>query len=499
MDPFDSASRDDAFRVGSPWDALPDPIALADADGKLRFLNAAARRWLGNAAAHAADLSELLRGCALDPQPLERAAARLAEVGQAECRLLLRNASGGERPVRLRLRRAGEILLAQWEEETVHDDAANAPGDRHALLLDLLGATMSDLEYPLGALRWCAALDDESLARLPGDLHRPFRAVRKAARHFSDLFAGLDLRGSGGEDRSQPRNLMRLLVWGGGATDCAALLDRLRAGGLRCTCRPGRDQEDLLRAAASGEADAVIFLAGAEPSAAAAATAELQERAPRVPCFDAAESGAAGLAERLSTAWNSSRRIGAADEVWRRVEELALRDALTGVLNRRAFERFAAQEFARARRYGYALAIALFDLDWFKEVNDTLGHAAGDRLLQVFANYLHSSVRQSDLVARLGGDEFALLMTHTDGEGALALTQRLRDTGESHLRDVLPPLDRMPGVSVGLAVHPGAGVNRFEELLAAADTALYRAKRDGRGRLRPAGEPPPRQAAGGAI
>ena len=125
----------------------------------------------------------------------------------------------------------------------------------------------------------------------------------------------------------------------------------------------------------------------------------------------------------------------------------------------------------------------MFDLDHFKSVNDELGHPAGDRLLQVFAAYLQTATRQSDMIARIGGDEFALLMSHTDGAGALVLTQRLRDAVELHIREVLPPMEPATGVSAGLVIYPDQDVDSFEALISSADEALYRAKGAGKGCL----------------
>ena len=476
------------------WDALLDPILLVSEQGTLVFANAAARRWFRCPADPVGlELVALLRERSEHASVLDDLMVRAASSAGADCRLQLRTAEDGTRPARLRVNRwtdrdGARFLLAHltdWSQPAAEAEE-RARGDRNALLLDLLGATLGDLEYPLGALRWCAALDDESLARVPDDLHRPLRAVRKASRHFSDLFASPDLRGSDGSTRELPRKQLRLIALGGGPAECAGLLDLLRAEGLSCSCRPSRSREELLRAAAAGEVDAVVLLGDPADTNVRLQCEALRAEVPQLPVFDAVGAPLQALAASLRETLDRNRQIGAADEVWRRVEEIALRDSLTGVLNRRAFERFATQEFSRAQRYEYPLAVALFDLDWFKEVNDTLGHPAGDRVLQLFATYLHSSVRQSDLVARLGGDEFALLMTHTDGAGALTITQRLRETAEAHIRGVLPPMERMPGVSVGLATFPADGIERYEDLMAAADTALYRAKRDGRGRLRPA-------------
>ncbi len=150
---------------------------------------------------------------------------------------------------------------------------------------------------------------------------------------------------------------------------------------------------------------------------------------------------------------------------------------LTGVLNRRALDRFGQLEFARAQRYKFPLAIALFDLDNFKAVNDQLGHAEGDRALQLFASAVQAGIREMDIVGRLGGDEFVMLMPHTDPQGALTTVQRLRESAETLTRERITDLSPMPGVSAGFAAFPDDEVKTYEELLARADQALYRAKR----------------------
>ena len=108
-----------------------------------------------------------------------------------------------------------------------------------------------------------------------------------------------------------------------------------------------------------------------------------------------------------------------------RLRELAMIDSLTGVLNRRAFLDHADGEWVRHRRHNHALACAMIDVDGFKNINDTFGHAAGDAVLQHIGALLRATLRASDLPARLGGDEFVALMPETNIEGAFSLGDRL--------------------------------------------------------------------------
>jgi diguanylate cyclase (GGDEF)-like protein len=105
----------------------------------------------------------------------------------------------------------------------------------------------------------------------------------------------------------------------------------------------------------------------------------------------------------------------------------ALSDPLTGVANRLAFDRRLADEWKSARRYGKGFGVLVVDLDDFKAINDSSGHAAGDRLLRAVAGVLSSCTRQSDLVARLGGDEFGIIAGHADADDLSALVGRLEE------------------------------------------------------------------------
>jgi len=156
------------------------------------------------------------------------------------------------------------------------------------------------------------------------------------------------------------------------------------------------------------------------------------------------------------------------------LEQAALTDPLTGLLNRRAFDQQLATELARARRMDYPLALLIMDLTRFKEINDRFGHPAGDRALVRVAEALSGVLRGTDLLFRWGGDEFAVILPYTDREGALAAARRYAGAVHSVCQDSV-----CLGVNVGVAVYPG-DAGDGAELLRAADGRMYRAKSEGR-------------------
>jgi diguanylate cyclase (GGDEF)-like protein len=164
-----------------------------------------------------------------------------------------------------------------------------------------------------------------------------------------------------------------------------------------------------------------------------------------------------------------------------KTEHLAMTDALTGICNRRHFVDVLARELASARRYGHPLSLALFDVDGFKLVNDTGGHASGDATLKHIADAIAGGIREVDLCARYGGDEFALLLPHTDAAAAVAVAERLRKkvtkarAGWAHSHHV--------SLSVGISSTADPALRTGDELVEAADRALYDAKRAGRDRV----------------
>jgi diguanylate cyclase (GGDEF)-like protein len=164
------------------------------------------------------------------------------------------------------------------------------------------------------------------------------------------------------------------------------------------------------------------------------------------------------------------------------LERLSRTDSLTGLLNRRRFLEMCEREQIRAARYGRPLSLVLVDLDHFKQVNDTHGHAAGDQVLVEVARVLRSGVRDVDLVARYGGEEFAVLLPDTGRAGAEEVAARCLRLIES--TPILVDSQRLDvTASMGVAAIPHERAKRVEDLIRLADDALYRAKREGRNRV----------------
>jgi len=163
-----------------------------------------------------------------------------------------------------------------------------------------------------------------------------------------------------------------------------------------------------------------------------------------------------------------------------RLRELAMIDSLTGVLNRRAFLDHADGEWVRHRRHNHPLSCAMIDVDGFKRINDTFGHAAGDAVLQHIGALVRATLRASDLPARLGGDEFVALMPETNLEGAIATSERLLARVAAR---PLTVLDQNLAATLSIGVAGAEGCESLEDLLARADRALYKAKKEGRARV----------------
>lgn len=170
----------------------------------------------------------------------------------------------------------------------------------------------------------------------------------------------------------------------------------------------------------------------------------------------------------------------------------AATDPLTGVYNRRLFDEYCDKELNRAKRYGHQLAIVILDLHKLKEVNDRHGHLQGDRVLQLAAATLRSTIRASDFAFRIGGDEFALLLPQTDPEQAVTLCRRIRTQYENEVRTL--KIDIAVTLDFGVAVHPQDGELKGA-LLSVADERLYQLKHAGRApsRVIPLEAPAPRE------
>jgi diguanylate cyclase (GGDEF)-like protein len=168
------------------------------------------------------------------------------------------------------------------------------------------------------------------------------------------------------------------------------------------------------------------------------------------------------------------------------LQSAATTDPLTGLLNRRAMEERLAAELSRTQRHQIRTSVVMLDVDLFKTVNDTLGHAAGDRLLVELSRVLRQQCRSLDSVGRMGGDEFLIILPMTNGEEAMVFVNRMR-RAVAFLEKTHPEFGH-PSLSMGIAEAPRHGTTA-DAILGAADAALYRAKRGGRDAVEKAEDP----------
>ena len=177
------------------------------------------------------------------------------------------------------------------------------------------------------------------------------------------------------------------------------------------------------------------------------------------------------------------KRNAQLEEMLHHAETLAITDSLTGLFNRRRFAEVVRREFVVTRRYKNDLSCIMVDLDHFKRVNDTHGHAAGDTVLQEVALVLGQNLREVDVAARYGGEEFALLLPHTSKHNALIVAERV----QQRVRALEPMLDgQRVAITASFGVSDVKDVGdsgNWEDLIRTADVALYQAKRSGRDRI----------------
>lgn len=166
------------------------------------------------------------------------------------------------------------------------------------------------------------------------------------------------------------------------------------------------------------------------------------------------------------------------EQMLTRAERLASTDELTGLQNRRRFIQLLGREWASSRRYGHVFSVGIADLDGFKALNDSEGHAVGDEALRRIGVLLSSSLREVDVCARYGGDEFAFLLPHTPREGAAVALSRVADQLQRE-RNAWGRAMADLGMSIGVASTEDKALGSPQDLVETADRALYEAKRSG--------------------
>jgi diguanylate cyclase (GGDEF)-like protein len=158
-----------------------------------------------------------------------------------------------------------------------------------------------------------------------------------------------------------------------------------------------------------------------------------------------------------------------------RLRELSVTDVLTGIYNRYKFSQEINKEISRTKRYNLPLGLIMFDIDHFKQINDTYGHQTGDEVLKELCSLVKEIIRETDIFARWGGEEFMILCPHTNNQKIMVFAERIRKKIEEHK------------FSYGVKITISLGVSMYsnkekddKELLKRTDTALYKAKHKGR-------------------
>jgi diguanylate cyclase (GGDEF)-like protein len=193
-----------------------------------------------------------------------------------------------------------------------------------------------------------------------------------------------------------------------------------------------------------------------------------------------ADNGADEIGDLARSLRHFIEQIGTKEEELRR---LAATDVLTGLANRREFMSRGVDEILRTRRYNRHVCVLMMDIDHFKKVNDTWGHAVGDDVIRQVASTIREICRAVDVVGRIGGEEFAVLLSQTDTEGALIVAERMRETVAGRTVSLAGGQTLGVSISIGVAAMTQEDSD-LSHLLARADAALYEAKQHGRNCVR---------------
>jgi two-component system, cell cycle response regulator len=167
----------------------------------------------------------------------------------------------------------------------------------------------------------------------------------------------------------------------------------------------------------------------------------------------------------------------------RELEQLSISDGLTGLYNHRHLHEILADEYERSRRTEESMSVVMLDLDRFKEVNDTHGHQAGDRVLEELAAILRECAREIDKLGRYGGEEFMAILPDSDPEAGAIFAERVRELVENQQFDIQADEPLRMTISAGVASYPAHDADSPRRLVHQADLALYSAKHSGRNRV----------------
>ncbi len=165
------------------------------------------------------------------------------------------------------------------------------------------------------------------------------------------------------------------------------------------------------------------------------------------------------------------------------LEKLSITDELTGLYNRRYFYDHINMQVALAKRYNYQIGCLLIDIDHFKNINDTYGHDVGDKTLKGLAALMKGKMREGEILARFGGEEFIICLCRADEKGAISAAERMRKAVADANLSGDSGVSLKTTISIGIAIYPDKNLKNFDEIIKAADEALYHAKKSGRNKV----------------
>lgn len=326
-------------------------------------------------------------------------------------------------------------------------------------------ATTSTFEHPEHGTVWVAVQSDISEERHAREALR--EAEERFRRAFEDSASGIALFGGSGPTQ-------------GSFLDVNAAMTRIT--GYSADELLMRSYAELVHPADVDELERAVaaLMSGTEPSLHHELRILTADGAVRWVAFTA--SLVRGADGEPVTCVVQAQDVTERKQLESELRFLADHDPLTGLFNRRRFQTELDRELAEAARYGTEGAILILDLDNFKRINDTHGHAAGDELLRCVAQALRERLRRTDILARLGGDEFGAILPHADEHRATAVAEALRRV----IAETAGPDGERVTASVGVSVYGGGrlGADARERIVTAADAAMYAAKGSGRDRVR---------------